>query len=159
MPEDKTNLPILDDIIKPGDSDKAVHQPSSKVQTSLWSSDKSGEPPSGTGLDATDSQTAPVDQDFTAELYTQELSDNDALDQVYMPLTPEIDEEPPILEPLHTRGPFDTANAPASPIDLPDIDTLTGEILHKMMPEIEQVLREKIRQTLAEYLPDDRESD
>jgi hypothetical protein len=32
MPDNHTNLPILDDIIKPGDTDKAVHQPASKVQ-------------------------------------------------------------------------------------------------------------------------------
>ncbi|MGB5458079.1 MAG: hypothetical protein WBO18_19195, partial [Gammaproteobacteria bacterium] len=45
MPDkNTTHLPILDDIIVPGDADKSVQRPSSKVQSSLWGDEDSDTP-------------------------------------------------------------------------------------------------------------------
>jgi len=59
MTDDNTNnLPILDDIIKPGESDKAVVQPSSKVQSSLRPADETTAPSTASVLADIDSQAA-----------------------------------------------------------------------------------------------------
>ncbi len=44
--ENTTNLPILDDIIRPGDSDKAVRQPERKAPPSLEHDTRDSEPAS-----------------------------------------------------------------------------------------------------------------
>ncbi len=56
MPDDDntTNLPILDDIIKHGDADKAIHPPSSKVQTSKQPGNPAQAPSSASHLQAAD---------------------------------------------------------------------------------------------------------
>ena len=47
MAEDNpSNLPILDDIIEPGDTDKAVHQPARRVQSAIWPEEHSSDPAS-----------------------------------------------------------------------------------------------------------------
>jgi hypothetical protein len=114
MPDNNTNLPILDDIIKPGNSDKAVHQPASKVQSSLWS-DEEGNDASITGNDA---ETSTLAMD----------------------------------EPVQDEAPEDAEENRAPAIELPDLDVLTEEILFNMVPEIEQLLRVRIRQTLSRHL-------
>ena len=123
MPDDNTtNLPILDDIIKPGATDKAEHRPPSKAQSSIWRDDETREPSSTSVYAETDSDTA-------------------------------------VDEPVHENVHGEAGEAQQSPMDLPDVDTLTEEILGSMMPEMEQVLREKIRQALVKKFSAETEPD
>lgn len=126
MPDDNTNLPILDDIIKPGNTDKAVHQPSRKVHSSLWSDDET-------------SASSSIS------------SDADATDQMEVPSVTETDDEPAMAEQAQGLVRAEADEARASATDLSDLDALTEEILGNMMPEIEQLLRDKIRQTLSRH--------
>jgi hypothetical protein len=132
MPDNHTNLPILDDIIKPGNSDKAVHQPASKVQSSLWSDEERNDA-STDGADAKTSAPPAADNqpDSTGPL-TDEHSAVDAIDQ------------------NETRPPA---------IDLPDIDALTEEILDNLILQIEPLLRDRIQQTLSRHLSGETGSD
>ncbi len=161
MPEkNTTNLPILDDIIKPGNSDKAVHQPSSKVQSSMRSDDETSQP-SSTGIYAeTRSHTAIDEPAGIPELFTEDQPDKDAIVQMESSLPTDTNEEFPIDdEPIQQDAPAGAGQAQQSPIDLPDIDTLTEEILGSMMLEMEQLLREKIQQTLKKHLSAETGSD
>lgn len=126
MPDDNTNLPILDDIIKPGNTDKAVHQPSRKVHSSLWSDDET-------------SASSSIS------------SDADATDQMEVPSVTETDDEPAMAEQVQGLVRAEADEARASATDLSDLDALTEEILGNTMPEIEQLLRDKIRQTLSRH--------
>ncbi len=112
MPDDNTtNLPILDDIIKPGNTE-------------------------------TDSDPAVAEHAVIPELSTDT---NEEL---------QIDDEQ-----AQKEVPVVAAEAHQPSIDLPDIDTLTEEILGSIMFELEQVLREKIQQTLRKQLSGKTESD
>ena len=121
MPDNYTNLPILDDIIKPGDTDKAVHQPASKVQSSLWSDEERND---------------------------ASITDNNAETNTLAMDEPVPDES--LEDAEETRAPA---------IELPDLDALTEEILFNMVPEIEQMLRVKIRQTLSRHFSGETGSD
>lgn len=121
MPDNHTNLPILDDIIKPGDTDKAVHQPASKVQSSIWSDEKRND---------------------------ASIADNDAETSTLAMDEPVPDEALENAEETRTAA-----------IELPDLDALTEEILFNMVPEIEQMLRVKIRQTLSRHFSGETGSD
>ena len=121
MPDNHTNLPILDDIIKPGDTDKAVHQPASKVQSSLWSDEERND------VSITDNN---------AETNTLAMD-----------------------EPVPDESLEDAEETRAPAIELPDLDALTEEILFNLVPEIEQMLRVKIRQTLSRHFSGETGSD
>lgn len=110
MPDDYTNLPILDDIIKPGDAVKAVRQPSSKVQVHTSS--------------------IPDDETDDASMARMDAETGLATDN---------NDRPDSIE-------LDTGNQT-------DIDALTEEILANLMHEVEQLLRNKIRQTLRQHFP------
>jgi len=159
MPDDNTsNLPILDDIIKPGNTDKAVHQPSSKVQNSLLSDDASDDS-STTHIHAeSDSHIADNDPADTIELFSDESSIDDiSLDEVSL-ATASAD-EPPIEETLHEANHEKAAETQKSRIDRADLDAITEEILDNTMLGLEQVLRDNIRQTLKRHFTTATESD
>jgi len=124
MPDNNTNLPILDDIIKPGKADKAVHQPSSKVQSSLWSDNE------------------------TSDLSTTDI---DAIDGMEVPPATDADDAFAMDEPVQDEVYAGTDETRASAINSPDLEALTEEILGNMMLEMEQLLRDKIRQTLSRH--------
>ena len=151
MPDKHTNLPILDDIIKPGDTDKAVHQPSSKVQSSLWSGGETNTPSTARSDAETSAPPATDDRPDTNELFTDNQSAIDAVDQMENPPDTETDDELAIAEPKPDEIHAEMDKTRASAIDLPDLDALTEEILFNMVPEIEQLLRDKIRQTLNKH--------
>ena len=151
MTDNHTNLPILDDIIKPGNADKAVHQPASKVQSSLLP-DGETNGPSTTRADAeTSALPATDDRPDTIELFTDNQSAIDAIDRTQVPLVTETDDELAIDESVLDEVYAESDETRASAIDLPDLDALTEEILGNMMLDIEQLLRDKIRQTLSRH--------
>jgi hypothetical protein len=128
-----TNLPILDDIIKPGDADKVVHQPSGKLQSSILSDDKTSLPSSTDKYAETDLHTEIDEPADIPELFSED-------------------------EPIQQEVYAEAGQSQQSPIDLPDIDTLTAEILDNMMLEMEQILRKRIQQTLKKHLSGEAKS-
>ncbi|UCB54985.1 MAG: hypothetical protein JSW45_00110 [Thiotrichales bacterium] len=76
MSEDNTtNLPILDDIIKPGDTDKAVHRPANRVQSPVRPEEHTSDPVSA--LPEAD-PVSPVPSDAPTDTVAQR-TDIDAL--------------------------------------------------------------------------------
>ena len=148
MPDDNTsNLPILDDIIEPGDTDKAVHQPSSKVQDSLWS-DAASDDSSSTYIHAEpDSHIIRDDPADSFELFSDEPGVDDIRPDEASPAAATADEHP-VEETWHEVSPKQAAEAQQSRIDRVDFDAITEEILDNTLLGLEQVLRENIRQTL-----------
>jgi hypothetical protein len=151
MPDDNTsNLPILDDIIKPGNTDKAVHQPSGKVQNSLRSDDASDDS-STTHIHAeSDSHIADDDPADTIELFNDESGIDDIRpDEVSLAKT--VADELPIEETLHEANHEEAAGTRKTRIDRADFDAITEEILDNTLLGLEQVLRDNIRQTLKRH--------
>jgi hypothetical protein len=159
MPDNHTNLPILDDIIKPGDTDKAVHQPSSKVQSSLRSGGETNTPSTARSDAETSAPPATGDQPDTIELLADNQSAIDAIDQTQVPPVTEADGELAIAEPVPDEIHAEMDETRASATNAPDLDALTEEILFNMVPEIEQLLRDRIRQTLSRHFSGDTGSD
>ena len=155
MPEkDTSNLPILDDIVVPGDADKAVPTPSSKVQSSLLAEDDSAETavsPSATPI-ASELVTYDNDNADNTAFPIAEHDDEDAVVQAIVPLAAEtVEELSRAPEHLVDRPTLAEDIEPAS-VNAPNIDALTEEILSSLMPAVEQLLSEKIRQTLKQHL-------
>ena len=133
MPDDNTsNLPILDDIIKPGSTDKAVHQPSGKIQNSSLSDDASD-----------DSSTTYIHAKSDSH-----IADDDPADA--LPIEETLREENTEKAAAETRK---------SRIDRADFDAITEEILDNTLLGLEQVLRDNIRQTLKRHFTTATESD
>jgi hypothetical protein len=155
MADDNTsNLPILDDIIVPGDADKAIPRPSHKAQSSLWD-------------DAEATEDAAVEanavEDSLADVITEEDSASETGPQAETPAAPAQEEQSPApdeqtdtIEPAPAMtaeedpapGQPPVADPAGASLDRQDIESLTDEIMACMTPEIERILREKIRQVL-----------
>jgi hypothetical protein len=151
MPDDNTsNLPILDDIIKPGSTDKAVHQPSGKEQNSSWS-DAASDDSSTTNIHAeSDPHIADDDPDDTLGLFSNESGIDDICpDEVSMATA--VADALPIEETLHEENTEEAAVTQKSRIDRADFDAITEEILDNTLLGLEQVLRDNIRQTLKRH--------
>jgi hypothetical protein len=159
MPDDNTsNLPILDDIIKPGNTDKAVHQPSGKIQNSLWSDDASDDSATTHIHAESDSHSADDDPADTIELFSDETGIDDIRpDEISRAKT--VADEPPIEETLHEANHEAAAESQKARIDRADFDAITEEILDNTLLGLEQVLRENIRQTLKRHFTTATESD
>lgn len=153
MPDNNTNLPILDDIIKPGDTEKAMHQPSSNTQSSSWSDDETDDSSTTAIYAKTNLHTASDDRSDKVELYTDNQSDIEVIDRIEVSPATETDDGPPMDEVLHDEIFADVETNRASTIDLPDIDALTEEILDNLILQIEPLLRDRIQQTLSKHFP------
>ena len=153
MPDhDTSNLPILDDIIQPGDADKAVRQPSSKVQTSMVTDQQQPE----ARADRTTMPSAGVpagDSIPTVEPFSEALhGDNKGLAAA------------PASVAATTALRADRADATGSSAaeagdrytrsSTPDLDILTEEIMLGIKPEVERLLRRSIRKALEDYIKD-----
>ena len=161
MPDkDTSNLPILDDIIIPGDAEKAVPTPSSKVQSTLLADDGTATTaPHGAiaptrELEPSNDAEAGIIVDPIAEPYDHDAGTNAPAPPAPTPLEEliqTIDEElnssssHPDIQP-------ETVTAPNI-----DIDVLTVEILSSLMPAVEQLMIKKIRQTLRQHLTTETE--
>ena len=153
MPDDKVNnLPILDDIIRPGDAGKVVKQPSSKVASTFQP-----QPDAGTVEVNTNSDTSAhaAQQPEAVKPVRGDRPDDDVLHQLDITLATAFDEDIDQQPAANIALQYD-AEASMEPLD---IDAVTAEILAAAMPEIEQLLRQRIRQTLARHLPGNDESD
>ena len=91
MPDIKDSLPILDDIIIPGDANKAAKDPASNAQDSLW------------------------DENNETTRHASSVRSTGSEQQ-------------------------------------PDIEALTEQLVSEILPELEQLLRDKIRQRLQARL-------
>jgi len=159
MPDDNTtNLPILDDIITPGDADKAVQRPSRKVQSSLWDDDVTG--PAAEKPKEEEGILADIDDhaDTTGIVAAEQLS-LDADDLADTASLSDADAAASLAQPLNVDSPVDYIDSQQPPYTSDDIAALTDEIIASMTPEIERLLREKIRQILANRLSANDDSD
>ncbi len=155
MPDkDTSNLPILDDILVPGDADKAAPKPSSVVQSaSLAEADSTktavsqSATPIADELQADDSNNA----DNAAYPIT-DSNDEDAVDQAPVPLTTEAVEVLSPTSDLRVDRPTMAADIEPTSVNTLNIDALTNEILGSVMPAVEQILSERIRRTLKQHL-------
>jgi hypothetical protein len=152
MPDKHTNLPILDDVIKPGDSDKAVHQPSSKVQSSLLPDDE-------TKASSSIRSDTEADAHSESDHQTDPQSAIDELDLAGTPSGTEMDDELTMAEQTQVPALAEAGEARLSAIDSADLDAITEEILGHMMIEVEQQLRDKVRQTLSRHFRSETGSD
>jgi len=150
MPDkDLTNLPILDDIIMPGDADKAVHNSSSKVQSSLLGNgDSETEDESLTYIQAGTVTEAPEDIQVALEHPVEDLRNIDAVDAGDVSPSAVANVKIPSDAPVETLD-----EQPATTTPGQDIEALTEQILGNVMPDLEQRIREIIRQTLQQHLP------
>jgi len=153
MPNNNTNLPILDDIIKPGHADKAVHQPSSKVQSSLLSDDVANDSSTSRNNAKTGTHAASNNRPDAVALTIDDQSDIEVIDRTPVSPATASDNVRPVDAPIQQGVPASAEQARPPAIGSPDFDALTEEILASMMPEMEQVLRDKIQQTLKTYFP------
>ena len=142
---DPSSIPILDDIITRGDTDKAASRPQNDLLKTLEAEQKEA-----ANITTESAKTAPeleIEKELGIEpgsqdTYTGEQSLN-------------ASESAPITD----ESPFDTiTDQPSGEIvEQPPIaiETLTEEILASVMPEMEQLLRERIRQALEQQLQND----
>jgi hypothetical protein len=151
MPDDNiTNLPILDDIITPGDADKAVQRPSRKVQSSLWDDVTDPAP-----AEPREEEKILADMDNHADTAGSDAEEQlslDADDLADTAASPDADDAASLVQPLNLDSPAETIDNPHTLFTSDDIASLTDEIIAGMTPEIERLLREKIRQILAHRL-------
>jgi hypothetical protein len=167
MPDkDTTHLPILDDIIVPGDADKSTQRPSSKVQSSLWEDEDSDtleaslfEVSSADDPAGLNTATPDADQAGTTELQIEDQHDRGAIHQSNASLTTEIFETISQTNSNQADSPAPDLSVRPAPASSLDIDALTEEILDSLMPALEQLLSEKIRQTLRQRLSIESGSD
>lgn len=155
MPEkDTSNLPILDDIVVPGDADKAAPKPSSEVQSASLAeadSDKTAVSQSATPI-ADELQADDSNNADNAAYPTTDSNDEDAVDQTPVPLTTEAVEVLSATSDLLIDRPTLAADIEPVSVNSSNIDALTNEILGSVMPAVEQILSEKIRRTLKQHL-------
>ncbi|MGB5279271.1 MAG: hypothetical protein WBO73_16935 [Gammaproteobacteria bacterium] len=167
MPDkNTTHLPILDDIIVPGDADKSVQRPSSKVQSSLWGDEDSDTPEASStevslagdpaGLNTS---TADTDQTGTTEFQMEDPHDRGTMHQLSASLATEIVETMSQTNTNQADSPTPDRSVQPAPASSLDIDALTEEILGSLMPALEQLLSKEIRQTLRQHLSIESESD
>ena len=158
MTENNTsNLPILDDIIKPGDADKQAQSPENNDQNSLWHDDDTADP---AAMDVyADAGAAREDEADIIDLASNDQHGNNMLADPDAPSTAEIDMQHAHTEPAAPESSANSGEAQQEPVKLPDIDALTEEILDSMLPELEQVLREKIWLALGKHFPGDTNTD
>jgi hypothetical protein len=135
---DPSSIPILDDIISTGDTDKATNRPEKDLLESL-------EPEQDQALDTVtqnaeavpesemetgpSSQYAPADKENLYVAESAPLRHESRLDTNADQPSDEITEAPPIA-----------------------IEMLTEDILASVMPEIERLLRDRIRLALEQQL-------
>ncbi len=120
MPENNDSLPILDDIIVPGEADKAVKDPVSKAQNSLWDNTESARHASVSRDDSVKEAMNLSDASIQAE------GGDEFLNQRLSKYAPQSGQ-------------------------LPDIEALTEKLIDDILPELEQLLRDKIRQRLQAH--------
>ena len=138
---DPSSIPILDDIITKGDTEKAASRPESDLLESL-------EPEQDEASDKTTehSETTPepeiaiepsiedrhAEEASLSAPESGDISDKSTFDTSTDYPSDETTEEPPI-----------------------NIETLTEDILASVMPEMERLLRDRIRQALEHQLQND----
>ena len=155
MPEkDTSNLPILDDIIVPGDAEKAAIATSNKDQSSLLTEDDSAETAVSRSAEPIANQLEADDKDRIGHTASPiaEHDDEAAVVRTFTPLAADTNEAM-----SQTSGHLVDGVTPAAEVEpesnsAPDIDTLTDEILNGVMPAVEHLLSEKIRQILKQHL-------
>lgn len=141
---DPSSIPILDDIITRGDTDKAASRPQNDLLKSL------DENQNKAADKATQSAAVPepeIEPELEIESSSQDTHTGE--ESLNAPESAHIADE----------SPFDTnTNQPSGETsEQPPIaiETLTEDILASVMPEMERLLRDRIRQALQQQLQND----
>ena len=170
---DPNIIPILDDIISTGDTDKAANRPKDDLQKSL-ELDKPEETETVSedaedNFDIQGGESEPGETDIDAteidatETHNQ-YADHESSDSDITPMSAETEETPTDDGNLDNQeftsdaADFSAEINDESPSNEPveeqpiAIETLTEDILTSIMPEMEHLLRERIRQILEQQL-------
>jgi hypothetical protein len=149
--DNTTNLPILDDIITPGDADKAVVRPSRKQQSSLWDDESTDPAAADNNREALLSE---IDsQDHIIPSLAEDQLSVEANDSAETPGSTETDDTPALEQNVISDTPAGVVATSAAADHIQDIESLTDEIMAAVTPEIERIVRDKIQQALAKRLP------
>ena len=140
--KDLSNLPILDDIIEPGDVEKAKHNSSSKVQGSLLQANHSATSAPTASESDTVTEHDQIEQDLTKTTEVVSARPSDPVAANPSEQTPSAKSDSPLDPPLSQSNP-DAEQT---------IEELTETILSSLLPDLEQLLRIKIRQSLQHDL-------
>jgi hypothetical protein len=156
MPDkDLTNLPILDDIILPGDTNKAVHDNSSRVQNSHWNNNDTEKMEALQTDDSAGMDTeTPEDIQLALEQPAEDQFNIEDIDIQETSPTAAAPVQIPSDTPTFTDATEETPNRQTSAAtNVQDIEALTQEVMGNVMPELERHIRKIIRQTLQQHLP------
>jgi hypothetical protein len=155
---DNSNLPILDDIITPGDADKAVQRPPRKMQGTLWDSEPA-DPATAESLTEEELATDMEQHADHAETFAEEQPAINTAEPAETNLSIDPDNVTPADQTASAEPSADSVDALQTAFSSDDIASLTEEIMACMTPEIERILREKIRQILENRLSAGTDSD
>lgn len=153
MPDkDLSNLPILDDIVVPGDAKKAVKKADSKVQNAFQLEND------GETIDLSVSDVhAGTEYDKKVDepvMLTESAADGPSkqasADQPGA--SPAAGKTQPVVA---AQGAVQRQKPQAAVTRTPNIDALTEDILDRLMPCLKQLIREEIRQALQQHLQAD----
>jgi hypothetical protein len=160
---DSSNLPILDDIITPGDADKAVQRPPRRIQGTLWDNEPAAEPAATESRSEEPQSEEPHNEEKLFTDIEQPASNAGTLAAEQPPIDTAgpaethdwtaADNTFPVEQPPPAGPSTDSVDAAQTALTSDDIASLTDEIMACMTPEIERILKEKIRQILANRLP------
>ena len=150
--KDLSNLPILDDIVVPGDAKKAVKNADSKVQNAfrpendretidLSVSDVHA------GIEFENKEDEPV---VFIESTVEDPSEQVSADQPGA--SPAAGKTPPVASDRDAASRHKSQTAVTRTLN---IDALTENILNSLMPGLKQLIREEIRQALRQHLQAD----
>jgi len=140
--KDLSNLPILDDIIEPGDVEKAKHNSSSKVQGSLPQANRGATSAPTASKSDTVTEHDQIEQDLTRTTKVVSARPSD-------PVAANPPEQTPSAR---SDSPLDPPPSQSNPDTEQTIEELTETILSSLLPDLEQLLRIKIRQSLQDDL-------
>ena len=155
---DNSNLPILDDIITPGDADKAVQRPPRKMQGTLWDSEPA-DPATAESLTEEELATDMEQRADHTETFAEEQPAINTAEPAETNLSIDPDNVTPADQTASAEPSADSVDALQTAFSSDDIASLTEEIMACMTPEIERILREKIRQILENRLSAGTDSD
>jgi len=155
---DNSNLPILDDIITPGDADKAIQRPPRKMQGTLWDSEPA-DPATAESLTEEELATDIEQHADHAETFAEEQPAINTAEPAETNLSIDPNNVTPADQTASAEPSADSVDALQTAVTSDDIASLTEEIMACMTPEIERILREKIRQILENRLSAGTDSD
>ena len=162
MPDnDLTNLPILDDIVVPGDTGKAAPDTSSKIPHSSWPENKRVSDDSKQAAKHAVIGPDECDEDAaeSTESLIEDRPDHDTMIRLGVTLPGSKCPEATPADTAESANPVSAPGHVPTPDNAQTIERMTEEVLAEMMPKLEQLIRDKIRRVLTQHLPGNNDPD